>query len=693
MTMKPAHSETPIELRNGRTRIAVDPQTGSVLRIEDASTGVVHLDALRGGRADGRLFRIVIPGESWWSCYADSQEQTNVRCTESCNGIVLDYPDLKTADGCQTGVAVRVEIQCSDKPDEIRFRLHVENRGARTVLDTTHPLLGGWHEDGEESRIALGANRFITPALLRHAAGNNYARNGKRLGFHYPVDLACPWIDISRPGGGLAYVNGMTEGRNGKFWIENLAGYGDDFRLMFGWSHFLALKPGESWSSPEMTLAVHDGDWRRTARRYSDWFDTQHPPDISRPAVRSRIGFQNLFLRGFDGTPINPFDAIPAAAESGRRYGVDLLCVWDTLTLGNYARHDPRDLTDYSPEQRNALRRGLQQAEAQGTRTCALTNFRHPNVGLHLPDPDLQNRVQKRFTGTFRTENWTGNHTFGDLWAKHIGPESYVFSPFSAAHRERVFRLTRDYLDLGYSSMFYDQPFEQHPDYGFADQEHAPDATHHEALQIVREVRRMLLAKDPQAIVIGEESDIHATPTIDQWMSWSISAPSPQLIERVAMMRYAMPHTILSWVVDHEPERTAIAFALGMQLCLMVHGAERTLAAEPAFAERVKALADLRRKTAERTVMARFRNHDGIELEGEDGFAAFAYESASGPAVIATACGTAAKGKITVCPDAFTSECAGGGGVVYSLDGAQAAHAGTTCEFDLSANDVAVWTL
>jgi len=682
-----------IQLLNGRTKILIDPRTGSMLRIEDSAAGILHIDATRSGRNDGRLFRLVMPNDSWWSCYADSQEQTQVKCARSTDGVTLEYPDLRAADGQQTGVAVRVEIRAAESTDEFRFTLHVENRGRRTVIDAAFPLLGGWHERGDSCPIALGANHYVTPASLAVSKGSNYARNGRRGGWYYPVDLACPWVDLSGPGGGLAYLNYMAEGRNGKFWMENLAEYGDDFRLMFGWSHLIALRPGETWSSPPMGLAVHGGDWRATADRYRAWFDKQHPPDYSRRLVRSRIGFQNAFFRGFDGTPIRPLEAIPEVAAAGRRYGVDMLCVWDTLTLGNYARHDPHDLTDYGPEARAKLQRGLRQAEARGTRTCALINFRHPNAGLHLAEPDLPSRIQRRFTGTFRTENFTANHTFGDLWAKHIGPESYVFSPFSKAHRDRVLRLTRKYLDLGYSSMFYDQPFEIYPDYGSAEQGHPPDATHHEALQLVREVRKLLVARDPQAVVIGEECDIHATPFIDQWMSWSIAAPSPRLLDRVTMIRYAMPHTILSWVVDHEPERAAVAFAMGMHLCLMVHGAEGTIAEEVPFAERIKAMAELRRKTADRTVMARFRGQDGLEIDGDSGFLAVAYESSSGPAVVAAACGAPARGKVTVNPAVFAATRDTAEGVVFTLDGTQSAYTGTTREFDLGKNDVAVWTL
>jgi hypothetical protein len=241
--------------------------------------------------------------------------------------------------------------------------------------------------------------------------------------------------------------------------------------------------------------------------------------------------------------------------------------------------------------------------------------------------------------------------------------------------------------------MFYDQPFEHHPDYGFIDRGYPADATHHEALQLVAEVRQLLLARDPQAVVIGEESDIHATPYIDQWMSWSISAPSPELVERVAMMRYAMPHTILSWVVDHELERATIAFAMGMQLCLMVHGAEATLAEEPEFANRIRALADLRKMTAAWTVMAQFRGQRGLSIDGDDAFTAWVYTTPAAAAVITAACGHGAKGKVTVTPESYALEKPRAEGRVICLDGSQEVQPGLVREFDLARNEVQVWVL
>ena len=156
--------------------------------------------------------------------------------------------------------------------------------------------------------------------------GNTYARNHQREWWGYPVRLFAPWLDVSGPGGGMALINYMVEPQNGALCFENLAGYGAGLNLALGWAHLVRLAPGERWTSPPMGISVHGGDWHRTADRYREWFDAVHPPDLSRPHLRTGIGFQNVLFRGFDGTPIRPL--VDPRSQIDRRSGVDHLCVW-----------------------------------------------------------------------------------------------------------------------------------------------------------------------------------------------------------------------------------------------------------------------------------------------------------------------------------------------------------------------------
>ncbi len=681
-----------MEITHGRTRLVLDPRTAAVVRLEDARSGAVHLRSdLPVGRAVG-LFRVLAPSEDWWSRHGDADAQPPPDVEEGEGGVILRYPDLVAADGGALGVSANLRIRPSPRADELLIDLSMHNSGDTTLNEVRCPWVSGWQGMGAsgEDRVVLGARHVLDPHGLPRSAGAPYARKRQRLWFGYPVLLFAPWVDISGPAGGMSLVNYMREPENGGVTLENLAGYGPGMNLALGWAHLIALRPGESWTLPPMGLALHDGDWHDTADRYSAWFDEQHPPDRSRPHLRAMIGFQNVFFRGFDGTPIRPLEDLPRLAAIGRSHGVDHLCVWDALTLGNYAKHCDRDLTEYPAAERELLREVLRRARQEGTHSSALINFRHPVAARALSDPAVAHQVQRRFDGTLRTENWAGSHNHFDLFTPQLGPESWVYSPFSPEQQERVLRITEDYLDLGYSGMFYDQPFEVHPDYAFAHRGHRPEHTHRAALELIARAREQVLARDPDAIIIGEECDVFAQ-MVDLWMSWRFSDPS--VARSLAVTRYAIPHAMLSWVVDSEPDRAALAFAMGMYLCLMVHGGEGTLDDEPELAGLVSALAELRRSSADRTVLARFVDRRGLQIDADEGLVAFSYDSPAGPAVIAAAPGAPARARIAVSREAFSAPGEPAAGRVFRLDGSCLPATGDEHEFALDRNEVIVWAL
>lgn len=159
------------------------------------------------------------------------------------------------------------------------------------------------------------------------------------------------------------------------------------------------------------------------------------------------------------------------------------------------------------------------------------------------------------------------------------------------------------------------------------------------------------------------------------------------------MTQYSMPRTMHCRVVDNDPALASVAFALGMYLCLVVHGGEGTLEDEPALAGHVSALARLRKATAEHTVLAEFRDQRGIAVDTADDLVAHSFDSPAGPAVIVAAPGKKARGKVSVERSAFSNPGGPEHGVVYRLDGSRKPATGETREFSLRENEVAVWTL
>jgi len=659
--MKVGAKDETIELISGRLLLVIDKASGSIVRIEDRKTGLVHLDALReGNRGYGRLLHLIVPSGIWVSRMAETHLAPSPKIQRDGDGVTIVYPDLP-ARGQKTGIEVRVRIKLVPESDEARFTLQLENRGECPITEVVFPIIGGWTGVGGrgKDRMVAGASYEFDPHGFPINKGIPISRFRQRQLSMYAVSMYTPWFDLSGPAGGISYINYMTTPLVGGLYCENLAGYKPGLHLAFGWAFQPLIEPQTTWMSPPIGISVHGGDWHDTADKFNKWVEKWFKPAPTSRATRLSIGYQNVIFRGFDGMPVRGLETIPDVARDGRKYGVNHLAIWDYIISGNYGRADNNDLLDYSESEKEILRKGLAQAKAEGTNVSALINFRLAN-----PMSAKYNAAEavRNFDGSPRIEQWSGSNYHFSLWTPHLGPISYVLSPRSEGWRKRVLRQTKEYLDLGFTSMFYDQPFQYHPDYG--EQEHgAPDEVYAECVNVIAEVRKMLAENDPEAYMIGEQCGVQASQYIDVWMSWYTD------FEPVTKAAYALPYTINSYPVDSEPWKASRAFALGLQLCLTTHGCEETLAAEPAFAEHVAKLAALRKQCAARTVLGQFRHTRGLDLALDEGVAAFAYDSSEGPCVVTSAGEKGGRAKIGVNLRAFTKGRSKGKGTVIRLDG------------------------
>jgi hypothetical protein len=680
-----------IAMKHGNLKIVIDERTGSLTRIEDTRRGIVHLDARAGGRDDGRLFRVMVPVPEWTSRHLDNAfAPPEVRREGAV--LLLHWANLPCF-GADSGIAATARIEPAPVPDEIRFTLTVKNDGPVNAIDVFFPAVSGWTGiggPGRDTMILGGASGKNVARQDPHAfpinKGMTYARVHQRASCSYPVSLYAPWADVSGPGGGMSCMLYNETAKNATFCMENLAGYEPGLRLCFGWQMPCVIRPGETWTSPPVGIAVHGGDWHDTADRYRTWAQRWWTaPPIPR-RLRESIGFQNVWLRGIDGTPFHGFDEIPAIAAAGRRYGVDDLCLWDYTCNGNYAKYADVDLLDFTGEQKRLLKAGLARAKAEGTNVNALVNFRLLNAAQSLFEREAHGEIIKNYDGSPRFETYPANHHNMSWWPTHLGPNCYLASPFAPSYRKRVLRQVREYLDLGFTSLFYDQPFEQRPDYGRRAEGCAPEDTMGAVVSLLREVREVLRENDPDSYMIGEFCDQFAAQHIDLWMSWYTD------VNELIRSRYVLPGPLQSWVVDVDPGQASHAFALGSYLCLCTHGNEGTLADVPDFGEHVRHLAELRKRTAERTVNARFNDTRGLTMDADAGVVAYSFDGPQGAAVAIAATQGAGKAVVSVDRSCFSTP-GGCEGRLDRLDGSQAAVSGDRLEIELGAHDAAVWSL
>jgi len=675
-------------IKNGRTTVEIN-RHGAVTGISDSKSGYTYFAS---GKSAGSLFHILIPVPTWSSraiLPSLSKAPEIIDDAESC---LLIYDNMQL-NKKPTGIRAELRMVFPPGSDEILVTLRLSNNGRETVAGVVFPWIKGWRSPGNRAydRIMLGpsygkVNMDSLPGWTPAWGNGTYAQNS--IGASYPQALIVPWIDFSGERGGVSCINYQEEPRNHyasiiKDMAPDTEGYPG-----FLWGFYAYVPPGSNWESPAMGISVHDGDWHRTADRYRKWMDCRIIPAKSSKKFRESIGSQHVFFNYFDGTPVRPYKTLPQIASTGRKYGVRELCVWDRLSLGTYVRFaSGEDLLLYPEGDRKVLTRAIRQAVRAGSDVSALVNFRLMNKSIKAAEK-YEDEMQTALDGSPKMEIYPVSLIPGNFSAAHLGPYCDCFSPFSEKYRHRVLKKIDEYMKIGYTSLFYDQPFECRPDYSHKHRGGVPEMTYRATLDLIRDVRQRLRKKNPRAIIMGEQCEIFATQIIDQWMCW---VWSDRDIESAIRLHYSCPHTVINCVVDADCGLASHAFAAGLHLMLMTKGGFGYLADVPEFALHVRKLSDLRKRCAARTVHARFCESRGFQVESDDNIVAYSYESSEGPALILAA--PEHSGRITVHIDRmfFSEPGSPGIGKIFRLDGSESEIKGDIQTFELDKHEVIVW--
>lgn len=624
-----------VVVSNGRTELHLSPETGCIVEIRDSESGK-DLCSVADDPERNRLFRLVAMRHGQRGRAADAHLQQQVVWDHTPEGVSIRYPELAfEGEPAQCSATVRIE---PGSDDELLFMLSVENRDDDPVHEIQFPQLPGWRnaEGRPPIELTAGAKWQSRVGQLPHSGRPAYCRWYQQVSVDYPGSwMYMPWLDFDAGELGLAMTNYMDRPLTGGIAGINLAGHERGNCECYWWRHYPLVKKGGAWTSPPIGIRVRDGDWHETADRYYEWFTSHIGVSLEQPeSLRTAIGFQNIVLRNFDGTKENEISTLPEHARAGKRHGVDHLSVWDSLSLGNYAIYDPDvDLFDYELTEREALRNAIAEAEREGVTVSALVNFRHVNVQSDLYERYRSDAVLC-LDGSERRENWLGGARTSAIFTPHLGGNCILLSPRSSATRRRVEELLDRYIDLGYTAIFYDQPFLYQLDYNHMGEANRPDDASSAWYEIVAEVRSRLRERNEDAYVIGEQFDIFsASRAIDLHMEWNFTNAG---VDDLARTLYACPHALLSYVIDYTTSaelEANRAFAAGLLLCITIEGGEANLAQRPALAEHVGRLAALRKRCAERMAHGRFCHTVGLECENDPGVVAYAYDSPAGPAV------------------------------------------------------------
>jgi len=671
-----------MQIENGRTRLVINRETGSIMRIVDTISGTVHLDVKKNSRQDARLFTMIVPRADWHSRYIDNNISPKPKIEKSGSAIIIKYPVLSTIEGTMP-ISAEVSLTSAGS-DEIRFVLKVKNDSDSEITDVWFPQIAGWTGLGGPGRDKLiyGGSGSIDPHAFPINKGMTYLRCHQRLNFP-SVYTYTPWIDLSGPEGGISYISYHNQARNYSFAFENLAGFNPGLSLCYGIAHYTRIEKGQTWQSPPMGISLHPGDWRDTADSYNDWTDTWYKPADTPLWARQALGFQNIFFRSFDGTPIRPLESIPHVARIGQKYGVNHLCVWDYNTLGNYSRIGDHDILDYSDQEKQILRKALAECKQQGIKTSALICWSYFN---------RQSTLFKEFADTEANRRWDGSMRTGELICSehgpylkpfHIGPSTHMWDFRGPNFRNRVKRQLRQYLELGYTSLFYDSSFalESYTRIGDA----LPHANNTAAISLDKEVREIIKQISPDGIIVGEQGNPFASQYIDLWMEWY------QHFDMAIRAAYSLPRSMRSWVTDSSIADAVRAFACGMQLCLTPCGSEGTMDDTPQLSKQVAKMAKLRSAAGRRFYNSIFRHTRGLNVQTDGGAIAFAFDSTQGPTVVAAAPQEPGSAKVSIDLDAFTESAENNARLLHLNGKVETIDRKDNHSFQLIENDIIVW--
>lgn len=698
---KPVGQSNVKTIQNGRTIIELTGH-GAIARVADSKSGHSYFEA---NQSTASLFQLIVPTPLWSSRSAVAHEAEIPVIIEMPDQTVLRYENLKI-NGQVVGIQVDVSFTRPRGTDEILMAMKLVNNGKEVITGAVFPWINGWQSPGNPAsdKVILGPGYPpIDPASLSSDFKLAWANHfGEETGVDYPVLAHLPWIDFSGEQGGVSCINYQREPRQCYAGVKNMAGFNSETCVPgIFWGLYAYVPQGEEWESPCVGISVHDGGWHQTADRYRLWAGKSLAPSIFNRKFRESIGSSHVLFTGFDGTPFHSAVDLPEIAAVARMNGVHEFCVWDRLTLGVYgtAYKPEEDVLKYPVEEKESLSKGIRRAVAEGSDVSGLINFRLMNPLRDVfTNGDLKEEMQEVLLGTKKVEAWSMALIPGKFFpTTHVGPGCQVFSPFSEKYRQRVLKLIDEYLDFGYTSLFYDQPFEYLPDYSRKANGGVPELTYAALVKILRDVHDRLKKKNPDAVIMGEQCDIFASEIIDQWMTWAW-ADHPSGIDTLRKMHYSLPQSVFNCVISVDSGSPAPAFglasqafALGAHLFIVVDALTGTLADVPEFGEHILKLANLRKRCAERTVLARFRDTNGFSIKTDAGIVAYSYDSPSGPALIVAAPSRPGSAEIRLHRSDFSHPGTIGCGSVHTLDLEEKTVSGDVQLVTLKKNEVLVW--
>ncbi len=599
-----------MKLENDVLRVELDAATGGFASIFDKRFGWEYI----GAPDRALLFRLIAPKPG--AVY----NHLNAAAPQiSVDGMKAT---LKYAlNGAQAIAELTLE------GDAILASLTVTNTGDVNIEEVMFPMV--------RALAPLPGGEFIWPLWFRRRYGDPFGKDfgGDHLTWNewtqkhdarYPGHLTTAWCDYSNAGHGIG-----LEGRHKDFSILDFSAHKivekthDPIRrtLDLYTINPHRVKPGETYTASQVRIAVHAGDWHATADAHKSWLETWVKKPDRPKRFAEAIGWHFYFMKHQDDYVANTYADLPKMAQAA----LDAGCPYILLFGWQSGGHDNNYMYRYVPNEdwggAKALREGVEKARAMGVEIMPFYNGTLANT--EMPE-------HKEFGHRWEAKTYTGHPYYAGDWARHNFDAQtrnramlhHEIAPCAEMRPYFLETMKRIIQDYGFGNTQLDQIAEKMlVDYNEDHITSTPDRVYVDGMaELLPKVREYVREVNPEGVVISECLNDFTGQWCDSSWDWTclLDYPEPVL--------YTLPWVFASLEVDGcEYEETNKAFAYKMHLDMKIDGGDSPITKYPKYAAFVKALADLRRRTADYYVYGDFRDEEGTRLRGPAGVMAKVY--------------------------------------------------------------------
>ena len=621
---KPGSKSGFVKLANDVVEFSFEGKTGSLAQIRDKRSGRKFLSVAEGAR----LFRLIIPTESWTSRCADSHESRRPEMKLAGETLTICFEDV-LCQGKPTGIKVEVTVRLPAGSAEAVFSLRLENGSDVDIQEVRFPWVGGFKgiEGPGKDWITIENEKLDVHKLLPQRNPHTFCRWRERKTYEFPF---LPYLDVSCGAGGLSYICYLEKRRTGALGFERLDPFGERPSLSWSYAASPFVKPGKSWQSPEVGIAVHGGDWHETARRFRNWADTWWKNPSPPASLKNSIGIMNLQFTSFDGTEFFRFSDLPRLAKECAKSGIYHICLWHKAGGLYCNKGDFKEIMDEPEDVLEELRQALAQVRKIGVNMSIILNLRliRSTMGPYREIGESE-AIRGRDGSTYR-ESYPASHyhlaNLGPLY--EIGDAIQLCQRPDSPFAERGHKLIEKMLNLGFTSIFIDQPLNNYCCFAENHGHPSPDETSEGAIRFMADVSKQVKQRSKDGYVIGELPEMFQTENVDLWWYWQWRYMRPEVY------RYSMPDSLQMWVIDGDVGELNRAFAMGFYANITPAGMEKGLSARPGVASQCAALAKLREQTAAWTVDCRFFDKDGLDFKAAGSAEAYVFAGKERASVI-----------------------------------------------------------